>query len=141
MESINSGRYITPLQSYRQSSSLRYTDILSKPHYTANNIIAKSLRLDTRTGISQYFKHTEGIRIGRTSPSRRLRSRGHLRPVLNPRVWTFQPYRVAFSEHVRWDERGKSSSTTRRVISIASCKAANKNAQIIIAPTKFYILS
>lgn len=33
--------------------SFRYTDILSKPHYIANNIIAKAISLDTRTGISQ----------------------------------------------------------------------------------------
>lgn len=33
----------------------RYIDILSKPYYTSNNITANALRLDTRTGISQFF--------------------------------------------------------------------------------------
>lgn len=123
---------VAPSQSYRKSSSLRYTDILSKPHYTANNIIAKALRLDTRTGISLYLSIPRGLASAERRP-RAVSSRGHLRPLCSVLVWTFQPYRVALSEHVRWDERGKSSSTTRRVViiaSITSCEAMNQNWQI-----------
>lgn len=107
----------------------RYIDILSEPYYTSNNITANALRLDTRTGISQFFFLSRNPHWPNVYVAPRFCLRGHLKPVLNPHL-DLSTIKGCIQWTRRWAERGKSSPTTH-INSIACCKAITKFRKII----------